>query len=102
MIKRTLIPTLLFSSGIATAAPPPDEEAPAELIELRGELVDAGEQTALQTIARFRPLCDAEGYPLVGNILPKDGADAPPMAPPPEMYQPSAFCEDVRSGQRDA
>lgn len=93
MTKRALIPVFLLSSTVAVAAPPPDEEAPQDLLELRGELAQAGEREALTDVPHFRPLCDAEGYPLVGNVLPKQNPDGTTVP----MYQPSAFCSEVRS-----
>jgi hypothetical protein len=42
---------------------------------------------AKQQRAKFRPLCDADGYPLVGNIRSKGDDD---------RMQPSALCELVR------
>jgi hypothetical protein len=47
--------------------------------------VRAGREKAQMAVARFRPLCDQEGYPLVGNVASKG-----------DMYQPSQFCSDVR------
>jgi hypothetical protein len=85
---RTLIPILLLTSTPAFAKPPPpDAEAPEALIELRSELFEAGEQ-ALKQVPRFRALCDAEGYPLVGNLVRKS-----------PVMQPSQFCAAVRSSK---
>ena len=84
---RTLIPILLLASPAALAGgPPPDDKAPKELIELRSELFEAGHDGALKQIPKFRPLCDADGYPLVGNAVRKG-----------DVYQPSQFCAEVRS-----
>jgi hypothetical protein len=85
-------------------APPasPDQQAPAEpsprplppgpepaaLVALRSELRQAGPEKALQQTAHFRPLCDGDGYPLVGNV---GSSKAAPVA-----YGPSAFCSKVR------
>jgi hypothetical protein len=88
--KRAMIPILLFSST-AAAKPPPDDQAPKPLIELRGKLFSAGEANALADVPKFRPLCDAEGYPLVGNMIRKSN-----------VYQPSAFCAVVRARERKA
>jgi hypothetical protein len=84
-IKRTLIPILLVTATPVSAEPLPDDQVPRELISLRSELFDAGRERALEQMPRFRPLCDADGYPLVGNVVRKSG-----------LYQPSAFCAEVR------
>ena len=86
--KRTLIPILLLAAPPAFASPPPDAEAPEELIELRAELFEAGREKALQNVSRFRSLCDDDGYPLVGNAVRKDN-----------VFQPSQFCAAVRSSK---
>jgi hypothetical protein len=72
--------------AIATA-PLDDGHAPPALIALRGELGATG-PAAVTTPARFRPLCDADGYPVVGNVATKG-----------ELYQPSAFCRVIREGR---
>ena len=43
-----------------------------------------------QQLARFRPLCDADGYPLVGNIATKGQTIG---------SQPSELCTLVREQQ---
>ncbi len=68
---------------------PPEPAAPA-LVALREELLDQDRDQALAAATRFRPLCDADGYPLVGNVMRKSGP----------LYQPSAFCSDVRARAR--
>jgi len=55
------------------------------LLELRAQLLHAGRDKAQVQVSTFRPLCDKDGYPLVGNIANKG-----------DMYQPSQFCSDVR------
>lgn len=65
-------------------SPPPDAQAPAALLALRSELKDTALNVALQQ-PRFRPLCDEDGYPLVGNIASKG-----------TFTQPSAYCASVR------
>ena len=89
---RTLVPILLLASTPAFAGKPPpsDENAPKELIELRSELFEAGEKS-LKQIPKFRALCDAEGYPLVGNAVRKN-----------DVFQPSSFCAAVRDGSNKA
>jgi hypothetical protein len=86
---------LLFSAAplVTTAcvdegsAPVSDSDAPAELLTLRGELVQTERDQALARQDHFRPLCDEQGYPLVGNVATKV---------PPVGFQPSEFCEKVR------
>ncbi|HEX3481064.1 MAG TPA: hypothetical protein VHT91_38875 [Kofleriaceae bacterium] len=86
-----LLTILLLSSSPAGAsptaqhAPPDDAHAPKALIELRGQLISAGRDKVQASAGRFRALCDADGYPLVGNMVGKRG-----------VYQPSEFCGDVR------
>jgi len=90
-----LLTVLLLSSAPAGAsptaphAPPDDAHAPRALIELRWSLLNAGRDHAQAELARFRPLCDRDGYPLVGNLVEKGS-----------MYQPSEFCTDVRTHER--
>lgn len=69
----------------ASARPTSNER----LVTLREELFASQREDALAKVAHYRPLCDAQGYPLVGNVIRK--------AP---GYQPSAFCQDVREGGR--
>jgi hypothetical protein len=89
----------------ATAATPPpsaprEAAAPAarrpmsddpKLLALRDEMTEQRRETVLAQSARFRPLCDKDGYPLVGNVVRKG---------PSVDYQPSAFCEDLRKQAR--
>jgi len=93
--KRKLVSVLLFSAAplvgsacmeSAPSAPPPDNQVqPPSLLQLRTELGDTLRTDALANMPRFRPLCDADGYPLVGNIANKV-----------QGYQPSEFCGEVR------
>jgi hypothetical protein len=94
--KHTILAVLLLSAAPAVASPgrgtarrppPPDVEVSRELLDLRASLINAGRDGARREIERFRPLCDRDGYPLVGNVANKEN-----------MYQPSAFCADVRKG----
>lgn len=89
-----LLTVLLLSSAPAAAspgrhAPPEDAAAPRELLELRSELLEAGHDRAQADLTRFRPLCDKDGYPLVGNMVGKR-----------DVYQPSEFCSDVRKREK--
>ncbi len=80
----------------AQAATPPtpvpvstvsDAKADPKLLELRAELDRETLVSVRGKEAHSRPLCDKDGYPLVGNVVRK-GGDAP---------QPSQFCADVRA-----
>jgi hypothetical protein len=102
--KRTILPILLLSvapvmtagaSPDAARTPPVDDVAPRALIALRSALFEAGEKGARADMDRFRPLCDAEGYPLVGNV---SGKTKGPNKE--ELYQPSQFCAAVRTVTR--
>lgn len=87
---RTVLTALLLSAVPAAASPtPPDAEAPKALLQLRNELWEAGRARAAASPAKFRPLCDKDGYPLVGNVANKG-----------EVYQPSQFCSDVRAAEK--
>jgi hypothetical protein len=57
----------------------------AELVALRTELMETPSTQALAAMDYFRPLCDSEGYPLVGNVATKSVG-----------LQPSQFCTEVR------
>lgn len=85
---------LLLSSATAFASPehrpPPDAKAKPALIKLRGEMFELPGDKVKQQLARFRPLCDADGYPLVGNISTKGDDD---------RMQPSALCTLVRESK---
>ena len=92
--KHQLLTVLLLSAAPAAAspsthAPPPDSDVPRTLLDLRAELIRAGHDKAQADLARFRPLCDKDGYPLVGNLANKG-----------DRYQPSAFCSDVRKHEK--
>jgi hypothetical protein len=78
-------------SAVATAQSP---SAPAfsndpKLLALRTELLAKDRSSAMAQSARFLPLCDKDGYPLVGNLIRKGD---------PVKYQPSQFCQEVRRG----
>ncbi len=96
--KHPILAVLLLSAAPALASPgggggagggerrpPPDDKAPRELIALRQNLLRTGAERARKDMSRFRALCDADGYPLVGNLANKEG-----------VYQPSQFCAEVR------
>ena len=89
--SHRILTVLLMAAAPAAASPnahaPPPEDAKVsrELLDLRGAMMNAGRDQAQTNLARFRPLCDKDGYPLVGNIANKG-----------DMYQPSKFCSDLR------
>lgn len=91
--KRMFLTALLLSAAPAAAsppaAPPPDAQVSKAMIELRNDLLRAGKDKAQTNLARFRPLCDKDGYPLVGNMANKNN-----------VYQPSQFCSDVRKAEK--
>jgi hypothetical protein len=92
--SRHLLTVLLLSSAPAAASPghhvpPADADASPALRALRGDLLQAGRDKAQADVARFRALCDKDGYPLVGNIANKG-----------DLYQPSQFCSDVRKREQ--
>ena len=92
MPRHRIATVLLLSSAAAFASPghrPPDDaHAKPELLKLRGELRALGVAQGKQQVAHFRPLCDAEGYPLVGNIRTKGDDEG--------ALQPSELCKLVR------
>jgi hypothetical protein len=57
------------------------------LVALRNELDTQTEAGALARRAHFRPLCDKDGYPLVGNLIRKGSSAG---------YGPDAFCAAIR------
>jgi hypothetical protein len=66
-----------------------DKEVRPELLALRAELDQAGRASALARPEHFRPLCDADGYPLVGNLQRKREVGR-------EYFGPTAFCAAMR------
>ena len=97
--RRRVIAAVLMSSAsllvaasdaqAAPAPPPPDAKVDPRLLELRADLMRKDRDAVLADVKAFRPLCDAEGYPLVGNLATKG-----------VMFQPSAFCAHVRGSQQ--
>lgn len=76
--------------AMPASAPPPvadDAVQPRERLELRAQLYRAGQEKALIGMERFRALCDADGYPLVGNVASKG-----------MRYEVADYCQDVRAG----
>jgi hypothetical protein len=64
-----------------------DEKPAPQLVLLRAELDRETRESALAKQAHYRPLCDKDGYPLVGNVNRK-GPGGP---------QPSELCADIRA-----
>jgi hypothetical protein len=92
--RQRIVSVLLFSaaplvtscvSGDGTADEMEMEHVAPALVELRNELLDTEPAQALERIDHFRPLCDADGYPLVGNVATKGVG-----------LQPSELCAEVR------
>ncbi len=71
------------AAGLAPGSPSPADNA--ALVALRSELDRAGHEAAMARVAHFRPLCDKDGYPLVGNLVRKVPS-----------YGPTKFCASVR------
>lgn len=70
----------------AVAAAVPDDKADPSLLLLRAELAGETRESAFAKQTHYRPLCDKDGYPLVGNMNRKGGGP-----------QPSELCADVRA-----
>ena len=92
--KRNILTVLLLSAAPAAAspdahAPPPDAKVSKATLDLRMDLIRTGRDKAQADVSRFRPLCDKDGYPLVGNMANKSN-----------VYQPSQFCSDVRKAEK--
>lgn len=84
--RRRVLVAVLMSAGAGAASaqgaaarppepphaePPSDDKANPELLKLRERLMNQTAATVLAQLPTFRPLCDAQGYPLVGNITAK-------------------------------
>jgi len=83
---RFLTMLLLSAPAVGFAGtPPPDSAAPKALLDLRARLLSTPRDEAKRDLGRFRALCDAEGYPLVGNVANKS-----------ERVQPSELCATLR------
>jgi hypothetical protein len=87
------------SAPVATAIPsgaPVASGAPEDpkLVALREDLANTKRDQALAKTERFRPLCDKDGYPLVGNLVRK--------APGEPGLEPSELCAEVRKAQPKA
>jgi hypothetical protein len=82
-------PVQAVSDELPAAMASPDPAPPvldSKLLALRDELAPKTPAEMLANQAHFRPLCDKEGYPLVGNLARKS----------PD-YQVSTFCSELRA-----
>jgi hypothetical protein len=79
--------------GAVAPGLPVDERV--ALLKLQFELTEVELAEALTQGPRFRPLCDARGYPLVGNVARKGGAgeERSPL-------QASRYCGELRRLRR--
>jgi hypothetical protein len=79
--------TVAGAAATPPSAPPerPMSKDPA-LLALADELSRTEHERALAMLPHFRPLCDADGYPVVGNVNNKG-----------TRTEPSTFCADVRA-----
>jgi hypothetical protein len=84
--REAAAPPVTAQARAAAAVPAPLDQATLEA--LRDEMSQLARDEALGKMAHFRPLCDRDGYPLVGNLMRK--------APDSEQYLPSQLCEEVR------
>lgn len=85
---RHRLATLILLSSTASASPgahrpPDDDHVKPALLKMRTELRALTYDAVVKALPRFRALCDAEGYPLVGNVATK-GED--------DRIQPSVAC----------
>ncbi len=88
--RQKLVSILLFSAAPLLPAcvtePDAGAQAPTALLDLRQELGDTPPAEALSTkLVHFAPLCDADGYPLVGNVASKGLG-----------LQPSEYCAEAK------
>ncbi len=80
---------LAVPAPVTAAAAPMATNDPAALQRLATELRAAAPADVSARLTHFRPLCDAEGFPLVGNLVTKSMS--------PESRPITAFCADVRT-----
>lgn len=81
-------PSAAVAPATATAATSTSEPTKVEdpkLVALRTELEDSMREDVMKQLAHYRPLCDQDGYPLVGNLARKS----------PGM-EPSELCSEIR------
>ena len=102
ILAVALVATPACSKTEARPDPPPVSPAPVasaasvvreagaedpKLLPLRDELYATKRDAAFANVGHFRPLCDEDGYPLVGNLARKAADQGPP---------PSELCAEVR------
>jgi hypothetical protein len=75
------------ASAGAASRPAPRCDDSAAMRSLAAQLGDTEKSAAMAQVWHFRPLCDAEGYPLVGNLARKGST----------LTQPSELCAGVRA-----
>lgn len=80
---------LAVPAPVTAAAAPMATNDPAALKRLAMELREAAPADVGARLAHFRPLCNAQGFPLVGNLVTKSMS--------PEAQPITAFCADVRT-----
>jgi len=71
----------------APPPPPPIDSHDPLVNTLRVEL--GRDPQALSRLEHYRPLCDKDGYPIVGNLMQKG----------PTLVEPSQLCAEVRKGK---
>ncbi|MFI5302810.1 MAG: hypothetical protein ACHREM_32375 [Polyangiales bacterium] len=74
-------------SGSPAAMVVRDAAADPGLLALQSELIATPRADVLKNMPRFRPLCDKDGYPLVGNLNQKAQVSG---------MEASEFCAEVR------
>ncbi|MFO0612250.1 MAG: hypothetical protein U0414_06670 [Polyangiaceae bacterium] len=90
-ISHVEAPSAGMESGRIERRLPDDTQVTPSILELREELYRLEDSDAVfARTAHFRPLCDADGYPVVGNVVRKVSG-----------YGASSFCSELRA-RRDA
>ena len=81
---------LVSSPAVAPPATPPaiksDDTQPENMLRLRSDLYRASELELNVAHAKFRALCDENGYPVVGNVASKS-----------MRHDVSSYCQEVRT-----
>lgn len=88
ILKTVPILTVALTASAPAPAAPHDN---AQLEALKSELELTSPAKAIEKMSHFRPLCDKDGYPLVGNTIRKGE---------PEGMRPSVFCAEVRKREK--
>jgi hypothetical protein len=86
-MKLAVVLLLSASAPLGPASPRADAE------HLAHELVEMPREKGLEALSResrFRALCDADGYPVVGNVSVKG----------PHGVQPSEACKILNPGRK--